>query len=83
MTKRTINEMSLMPLYLPQEEPTAHRAAAKKAGGEAIIKDGRRPSLMPIVNNLRNLLDDWRNNFYPGASDIISAKEKQLRPMSI
>lgn len=69
MTKRTINEMSLMPLYLPQEEPTAHRAAAKKAGGEAIIKDGRRPSLMPIVNNLRNLLDDWRNNFYPGASD--------------
>lgn len=62
-------ESSLLPLYQPQEEPTAHRAAAKKPGEAAIIKDGRRPSLMPVVNNLRNLLDDWRNNFYPGASD--------------
>ena len=64
-----INPAALEPLFEPWEEPTAHRVRAKKAGGTAQVVNGRRPSRMTVVNNLRHDVREWRDNFYVGASD--------------
>jgi type III restriction enzyme len=51
-----------LPLFAPHEEPTRHRVK----GG---IAPRRRPSPLPIVQNLRAAVREWRETFYPGASE--------------
>ena len=64
-----INPASLESLYLPWEEPNAHRKRADSRGGEAVKVKGRRPSPIEIAKNLRSDLRDWRDSQYAGASD--------------
>ncbi|WP_043588252.1 DEAD/DEAH box helicase [Geminisphaera colitermitum] len=52
----------LSPLFAPHEEPTKHRAK----GG---VVQRRRPSPLPVVQNLRMAVREWREAFYPGASE--------------
>lgn len=69
MPSPVINPVALEPLFGPADVPNRHRVKAKAAGAAAEIKLGRRPSSLPIVQNLRRELSDWRDNEYPGASD--------------
>lgn len=63
-----LNLDSVSPLYAPWEEPTAHRARVREAGKTAPVIARRRPSKLPVVNTLRDLVREWRDNEYPGAS---------------
>lgn len=63
-----LNLDSIHPLYAPWEEPTAHRGRADQPGKPAPIVARRRPSKKPVVNTLRGLVRDWREQGYPGAS---------------
>lgn len=69
MTDQSINLAALEPLYAPNEEPNRHRAPADTADGHAQVLNGRRPSSITIVNNLRHALDEWRRAYYAGASE--------------
>lgn len=42
----------------------------KKTEEEYEIVEGRRPSKMLLVNKLRESVDKWRDDGYPGASDV-------------
>ncbi len=64
----TLNLDSMRPIYAPWEEPTAHRGSAMKPGGTAPVVARRRPSKKPVVNRLRALVREWREQGYPGAS---------------
>ena len=64
-----INPAALEPLFSPHEEPCRYRAPADRMGEPAKIEPGRRPSNIPIANNLRRFVKYWRSNDYPGASD--------------
>ena len=64
-----LNLDAVSPLYAPWEEPTAHRARADQPGKSAPVIARRRPSKLPVVNTLRGLVREWRENHYPGASD--------------
>ena len=59
---------AISPLYAPWEEPTAHRARVDRHGKSAPVMARRRPSKLPVVNALRGLVREWRENEYPGAS---------------
>lgn len=63
-----LNLDSIQPLYAPWEEPTAHRGRADQPGKPAPVIARRRPSKKPVVNTLRGLVRDWREQRYPGAS---------------
>lgn len=69
MRDQTINLAALEPLYGPADEPNCHRAPALKPDGPAQVLNGRRPSGIQIANNLRHSLDEWRQNYYFGASE--------------
>ncbi|MGV7976359.1 MAG: DEAD/DEAH box helicase [Anaerolineaceae bacterium] len=69
MPEAEINLAALEPLYLPSEEPKAYRERAPKQAQPAVVKKGRRPSSITIVNNLRYDLHLWRENGYVDASD--------------
>lgn len=69
MTDTTVNLEALKPLYGPADEPTRYRKAPAKAGEDAVISNGRRPSSIPIANNLRHALDAWRLGDYAGVSE--------------
>lgn len=60
---------SIDPLFSPWEEPNQHRTKAKTPGAPAEIRDGRRPSPIVIVQNLRAEMSQWRLAGYPGTSD--------------
>ena len=64
-----INLAALEPLYQTFEEPCRYRAAGKNKEDPAQIIQGRRPSYIPIAQNLRRFVRDWRDSDYPGASD--------------
>jgi len=64
-----INPSALEPLFLPWEEPNAHRVRAEKDGDPAKRVQGRRPSKIVIAHNLRGTVREWRETFYVGASD--------------
>ncbi len=64
-----LNPTALEPLFLPWEEPNAHRVKAKRSGEPAEIVKGRRPSSIAIAHNLRGAVREWRKAFYAGASD--------------
>jgi type III restriction enzyme len=67
--EHTLNTESMMPLYAAWEEPVSHRTRANKPGGAAPVLPRRRPSQKPIVNTLRGLVREWREQGYPGASN--------------
>lgn len=69
MRDATINLAALEPLYAPADEPNRHRAPALTPDGPAQVLNGRRPSSILIANNLRHALDEWRQNYYFGASE--------------
>lgn len=63
----SITEISgLDPLFNAWDEP--HRYRGKSKSGPAQIREGRRPSPIVIVQNLRAELSQWRNSGYPGTS---------------
>ncbi len=63
----TINISALEPLHKPWEEPVSHRVRVERDQPSKIEK-GRRPSPLPIVQNLRLLTAEWRKAEYPGVS---------------
>jgi type III restriction enzyme len=63
-----LNLDAIAPLYAPWEEPTAHRGRATERGKPAPVIVRRRPSKLAVVNTLRGLVREWRENEYPGAS---------------
>jgi len=67
-TTKPLNLDSIQPLYAPWEEPTAHRGRADERGKPAPIIARRRPSKKSVVNTLRGLVREWREQNYPGAS---------------
>ena len=69
MPKQAINIAALEPLYLPYEEPNAHRIRAKIEGAPAVRQKGRRPSSIIIAQNLRYAVSEWRKTGYPGCSE--------------
>jgi len=58
---------SVEPLFAPWDEPNKHRAKSKTGLPE--IRDGRRPSPLEMVQNLRAELSQWRSTGYPGTSE--------------
>lgn len=69
MIESNLNIEALKPLYGPSDEPNRYRGSAKKEGERAAIFNGRRPSIVTMVNPLRHALDEWRRADYPGASE--------------
>lgn len=67
MTAATINSSVLEPLFSPWQEPIHHRVRVEK--GPAQTVEGRRPSPIEVVNNLRSAVREWREAFYVGSSD--------------
>lgn len=65
---KPLNLDAIAPLYAPWEEPTAHRGRAPERGKTAPVIARRRASKLPVVNTLRGLVREWRENEYPGAS---------------
>jgi type III restriction enzyme len=64
------NNAALEPLYKPWEEPNHHRQRAEKENEPALIINGRRPSSIAIVQNLRQAIAEWRATEYSfGCSD--------------
>ena len=64
-----IKKEAVEPLYLPWEVPNKHRVKPKRDGDRAEVVNGRRSSPVPKVNALRRAVSDWREAYYPGASD--------------
>jgi type III restriction enzyme len=64
-----INAGVLEPLFETWREPVAHRVRAERAGEPARRVPGRRPSPLPLVQNLRAAVREWRESYYAGASD--------------
>lgn len=61
---------AMSPLFDPQDEPNRHRARSSAAGdGGSKIVNRRRPSPLPIVNNLRAAMRSWRESSYSGVSE--------------
>ena len=69
MAEPVINPSALEPLFGPSDVPSFHRVRSKTAGAPAEIVKGRRPSPIPIAQQLRRHLADWRDAEYAGASD--------------
>ncbi len=64
-----VNPSVLEPLFETWQEPNAHRVRAERRGEPAKRVQGRRPSSISIVQNLRAAVREWREAFYAGASD--------------
>lgn len=60
-----------IPGRIPWEPPRSFLVRDDAAlGGWRIDDSGRRPSTMLLVNALRQAVDEWRANGYPGASPV-------------
>jgi type III restriction enzyme len=57
-----------VPGRMPYTRPDAY--LEKLEEGDYAVRQGRRPSNMFLVDELRAAVDDWRHEGYPGASDI-------------
>jgi type III restriction enzyme len=64
-----LKKSALEPLFMPWEFPKAHRTRAERDGEAPKIVQRRRPSPIPIANNLRAAVRDFRDSHYAGASD--------------
>ena len=60
---------AVQPLFGPSDIPDRHRGKAKSPGSPAEVVQGRRPSPIPIAQNLRQDVADWRAASYAGVSD--------------
>ncbi len=60
---------ALEPLFGPADLPNRHRVKAKEPGAPAEVIKGRRPTPIPIAQNLRQEVAEWRDADYAGASD--------------
>jgi type III restriction enzyme len=69
VTSGLINTAALEPLFLPWEEPNAHRVRAKDRDQPAEAVKGRRSSSIVIAQNIRGFVRQWRETGYPDASD--------------
>jgi type III restriction enzyme len=69
MADPVINVAALEPLFGPSDVPNRHRVRAKQPGQPAEIVQGRRPSPIKIVQNLREQVATWRESHYAGVSD--------------
>ena len=56
------------PLFAPWEEPTRHRARAE--AGKSEVRERRRPTPIDLARNLRGEVGLWRDEAYPGVSDV-------------
>ncbi len=54
----------------PWEKPTSFLLKGDTPGSWLIDDSGRRPSNLLLVNKLRVAVDAWREQGYPGASDV-------------
>lgn len=54
----------------PWEKPTSFLVKGEEPGSWLIDDSGRRPSNLLLVNKLRAAVDTWREQGYPGASDV-------------
>ncbi|MEA3375237.1 MAG: DEAD/DEAH box helicase family protein, partial [Chloroflexota bacterium] len=57
-----------VPGRTPHTKPDAY--LEKLGEGDYAIRQGRRPSTMFLVDRLRDAVDGWRDEGYPGASDV-------------
>ncbi|HUE73473.1 MAG TPA: DEAD/DEAH box helicase family protein [Pirellulaceae bacterium] len=66
----TIKPEALEPLFAAWEEPTKHRARAKRGDGAETVA-GRRPTQLHggMVERIRRAVKEWRDTGYGGASD--------------
>ena len=62
MRELQVDEKALLRLYMPWEEPNQHRQ------GDEIMME-RRLSQLAVPNTLRELVKQWRESSYEGASD--------------
>ncbi|MFH0982209.1 MAG: DEAD/DEAH box helicase family protein [Planctomycetota bacterium] len=69
MSDVIINPAALEPPFGPSDIPTHHRVRCKIKGAPAEVLQGRRPSRIGIVQNLRHDVAEWREAQYGGASD--------------
>ena len=54
----------------PWEKPTSFLVRGEELGIWQVDDSGRRPSNLLLVNKLRTAVDTWREQGYPGASDV-------------
>jgi type III restriction enzyme len=54
----------------PWEKPTSFLVRGEEPGSWQVDDSGRRPSNLLLVNKLRTAVDAWREQGYPGASDV-------------
>jgi len=59
-----------IPGRCPWEKPTQHLVKDEREANGWKVEDGRRPSQLLLVPKLRDKVDRWRENEYPGASDV-------------
>ena len=69
MSSGLVNPSALEPLFLPWEEPNAHRVRAKSKNEPVEAVRGRRPSPVVLAQNIRGFVRQWRETGYPDASD--------------
>lgn len=63
-------ELPEIPDRQPHLAPESHLRKKKGTRDEFEIVEGRRPSKLLLINKLRHAVDEWRNNDYPGASEV-------------
>src|SRR2546422_4529331 len=54
----------------PWEKPASFLVRGQEPGSWQVDDSGRRPSNLLLVNKLRIAVDTWREQGYPGASDV-------------
>jgi len=57
-----------VPGRTPYTKPDAY--LEKMGAGDYVVRQGRRPSTMFLVDKLRQAVDQWRDDGYPGISDV-------------
>jgi type III restriction enzyme len=59
-----------IPGRLPWEKPTQHLVKDESAPTGWRVAEGRRPSRLLLVPKIREAVDKWREDGYPGASEV-------------
>lgn len=73
MTKAVIaydKDLPEIPDRRPWEKPTAHLVKDPTAPTGWAVHEGRRETSMLLVSKIRTVVDSWREEGYPGASDV-------------
>ena len=59
-----------VPGRLPWEKPTQHLVKDESAATGWRVEEGRRPTHLLLVPKIRAAVDAWREQGYPGASEV-------------